>query len=68
MKLEFSGRIFERCWNIKFHENSDSGSRVFPCGRIDRWTDGYGAANSPFSQFLRTRLKTNEWTVDWVIK
>jgi len=25
--------------NIKFHENPSGGSRVVPCGRIDRQTD-----------------------------
>jgi len=28
-----------------------TGIRVFPCGRIDRWTDGYDATNGRFSQF-----------------
>jgi hypothetical protein len=36
MKLEFSREIFEKCSNIKFHENSSIESRVVPCG----WTDG----------------------------
>ena len=33
MKLEFFGQIFEKCSNIKSHENPSSGSRVVPCGR-----------------------------------
>jgi len=33
MNLDFSGQIFEKCSDMKFHENSSSGSRVFPCGR-----------------------------------
>jgi len=33
-KLEFSGQIFEKYSNIKFHENPLSGSRVAPFG----WT------------------------------
>jgi len=36
MKLEFSQQIFEKCWNIKFHENPSSGCRVAPCGKTDR--------------------------------
>jgi hypothetical protein len=35
MKLDFSREIFEKYSNIKFHENSSSGSRIVPCGRID---------------------------------
>jgi len=32
-KLEFPRQIFDRYWYIKFHENSSSESRVFPCER-----------------------------------
>jgi hypothetical protein len=35
MTLDFSRHIFEKYANVKFHENSASGSRV-RC----RWTDG----------------------------
>jgi hypothetical protein len=35
MKLEFSQQIFEKLSDIKFYENSSSGSRVVPCGRTD---------------------------------
>ena len=31
----FSSHVFETSSNLKFHENSSSGSRVFPCGRTD---------------------------------
>jgi hypothetical protein len=34
MKTDFSRQIFEKCSNIKFHENPPSGSSV-PCGRTD---------------------------------
>ena len=34
-ELELSLRIFERYWNMKFYENTSSGSRVFPCGQTD---------------------------------
>jgi hypothetical protein len=27
--------MFEKCSNIKFHENSSNGSRVVPCERTD---------------------------------
>jgi hypothetical protein len=33
MKLEFSRQIFEKSWNIKFHQNPSSGSRVVACGQ-----------------------------------
>jgi hypothetical protein len=35
MKLEFSGQIFEKCKDIKFHENVSSGNRILACGRTD---------------------------------
>jgi hypothetical protein len=35
-KLGFYLQIFEKYSNIKFHENSPSGSRDVPCGRTDR--------------------------------
>jgi len=38
MKIEFSQRIFEKHSNIKFHEDSSSGSRVVPCGETDERT------------------------------
>jgi len=47
MILEFSRQIFEKSSNMKFHENSSSGSGVVPCGRTDR----HDEANSCFSQF-----------------
>jgi len=47
MKVEFSQQMFEKRSNIKFCENSSSGSRVVPCGRTDR----HDKANCLFSQF-----------------
>jgi len=44
--------IFEKCSDIKFHENRSSGSRVVRCRRTDRHDEG----NSRFSQ-LRERAK-----------
>jgi hypothetical protein len=40
MKLEFSRRIFEKSWNIKFYENQSHGSRVVPCGQTVRQAGG----------------------------
>jgi hypothetical protein len=59
IKLEFSGQIFEKYSNIKFHETPFSGSRDFPCGQAGGRTDGetglktdrYDEANIGFSQF-----------------
>jgi hypothetical protein len=45
--LEFSGQMFEKSSDIKFHENPSSRSRVVPC----RQTDRHDEANSRFSQF-----------------
>jgi len=39
IKLEFSQQYFENYSHIKFNENLSSGSRVVPCGRIDKETD-----------------------------
>jgi len=47
MKLEFSLQIFEKCSNIKFHENPCSGSQVIPCGQTDR----HNEVKSRFPQF-----------------
>ena len=44
MKLEFSRQMFEKCSDIKFHENPSRGSRVVPSGQT-RDED-----NSRFSQ------------------
>jgi hypothetical protein len=55
IKLEFSGQIFEKYSNIKFHENPSSGSRVAPCRR----TDGRDETCSCFSQFCE-RSYTNQ--------
>jgi len=38
MKFEFSGQIFEKYSNLKFHEHPSSGIRVVSCGRTDRQT------------------------------
>jgi hypothetical protein len=54
MKLEFSQEIFEKYPSIKFHENPFSGSRVVPCGWMDRRTDGHNEANTRFWQFCES--------------
>jgi hypothetical protein len=38
-KLEFSRQVFIKVSNIKVPENPPSGSRIFPRGRTNGWTD-----------------------------
>ena len=47
LKLEVSRQIFERSANVKFHQNSFTGSRVVPCGQ----TDGHDEDPNRFSEF-----------------
>ena len=56
MKLEFSGQIFEKNLNVKFHENPSSGSQVVPRGQMDGRKDRYYKAISRFSQFCERAL------------
>jgi hypothetical protein len=58
MKLEFSRRIFEKSWNIKFHENPSSRSRVVSWGG----TEGHDEANSRFSLFSERASFSNSYT------
>jgi hypothetical protein len=51
-KYEFSGRIFEKYSNIKFHEIPSSGSRVVQCGQMDR----HDEANNLYSQVCERTL------------
>jgi hypothetical protein len=39
MKFDFSGQIFEKVSNIKFHQNPSSESRVVQCGQTERRTN-----------------------------
>jgi len=55
MKLEFSRQTFEKYSNIKFHENSFSGSRVAALGQTDMTkllVTLRNAANAPKSQSI----------------
>ena len=58
MTLEFSGQTFEKSSNTKFHEIPSFGTPVVPCGRTDGQTDRHDEANSGFSQFCASRLKS----------
>jgi hypothetical protein len=49
IQLEFSWQVFEKYYNIEFHENPSSGSWVCST-RTDGQTDRHNEANSRFSQ------------------
>jgi hypothetical protein len=55
MKLEFSPQIFEKYSNIKFHENSPVGIKLFHADGMTRQDE----ANNRFSQFCECALKRN---------
>ena len=50
IKLEFSGQIFEKYSNIKFHKNPSGESRVVLCGQTERWADRPNKDSGHFSQ------------------
>jgi len=58
-KLEFSRQIFEKQPNLKFHENTSSGSPVVPCGQTDKVRERHDKANSRFSQFCKPAQKSS---------
>jgi hypothetical protein len=57
MKMGSVNSFFLKYTNIKFQENSSSGTQVVPCGQTDTQTkkdgqtDRYDEASSYFSQF-----------------
>jgi hypothetical protein len=57
-EAEIYRQIFEKCPNIKFHENSFSESRVVSCGLTDRRTDRYKEADSRFQNFANAPTNT----------
>jgi hypothetical protein len=63
MKTEFSRQIFEKRSNVKYHENTSSGSRVVPCGRVNRQTGQAGMTKLrvTFSNFPKAQKKKKEW-------
>jgi len=48
IKIEFSGQIFAKSSNTKFHKHPSGGSTTVPC----RWMDRHDDANSCFLQFF----------------
>ena len=61
-------QCIEKHSNIKFHENTSSGSRVIPCGQTDRRTDGRDAADGRLSQFCETPLKRSRHLNRFIVK
>ena len=57
VKLEILRQIFSKYRNIKFYENSSSGSQVVPWGRTDRRTVTTKLFTNLLSGILQTRLK-----------
>jgi len=62
MKLEFSGQIFEKYWNIRFHKNPFCGGEFGLCGQTNRQTD-MTRLTIAFRTFLRTSLKIKMSTI-----
>jgi hypothetical protein len=62
MKLEFYLKIFEKKKDsrIMFLENPSSGSRVIPCGQMDRRADGQTEGKSRFSKFYKSNSKAKK--------
>jgi hypothetical protein len=52
-------KYFRKVLHIKFHKNPSSGSRVLPCGKTKERTDRLEEANSRFSQFCESTLKSH---------
>jgi len=82
MKLEVSGHIFEKYWNIKFNENSSRGSRVVPCGHSDTRDEAnsrfstsyfelkYSSFYSRYSELMSTfyQINMNDEFMSWIKK
>ena len=57
MKLDLSRQIFEKCSNIRFHQNPSSGSRVF---HADGHTDMTKTVVA-FRNFANARKKIDDF-------
>ena len=68
MKFEFSWQIFEKCSNIKFHENPSIWSRVFPCGLTNSHVEaGRNYENAPKNRYKREQcaLTLHDTSYSW---
>jgi len=66
MKPEFSGYIFDKYSNNKFHENPLSGTRDVPCRWMDGQTDRHDETKVAFA-ILRRRLTTEGNLLYWAV-
>jgi len=62
IKIQFSGQIFEKSSNVKFHEKPSSDSPVFPFVQTNRWTYRHDLIIIRSSQFCEKNLKTSACT------
>jgi hypothetical protein len=61
--------VFEKYSNIKFHENSSSGSKVVPCRQMDRQTDGQTDMTKPivsFHIFANAPKNSQDQSLSWL--
>jgi len=57
MKTSYLGLIFEKYYNIKFHENPSNGSPAILYKRTGRRTDSHDKRNSRRLEFLEGAVK-----------
>jgi len=62
MILEFSGQIFEKYSNIKFHENPLSGNRVVHASRRKEWRTDMAKLIAVFCDFANVpKMVESQW-------
>jgi len=59
MKLGFSRQTFEKCSNVKFHENSKCWRRVFPRRQKAR----HDETNSRCAKYIKSTWKDVQWFI-----
>jgi len=65
MQIEFSRQIFEKYFNIKFHENSPNGAELFHVeGQTERRTNIHDEDKTRISLFCNGAQKTSNLQVD----
>jgi hypothetical protein len=52
---------FRKCWNLKFHENPSSGSRIVSWGQTDGQTGTYSEADGLFHNFANVPKTSPLW-------
>ena len=61
--VDFSRHIFNKYSNIKFNDNSSSGNRFVPCGRIDEQTDMM-KLNVTLRNFVKAQSNATDHTIN----